>query len=49
MSGEIESGMVVCVENLCGEVGTQSVKLETQILITKAVIERLGSFPWEEV
>jgi Xaa-Pro aminopeptidase len=49
MSGEIEPGMVLCVESLIGEVGSESVKLETQVLITDTGYERLDSFPWEDV
>lgn len=49
MSGEIETGMVLCVESLVAAEGTESVKLETQVLITETGTERLDSFPWEEV
>ncbi|NOD88034.1 MULTISPECIES: Xaa-Pro peptidase family protein [unclassified Ruegeria] len=49
MSGFIEPGMVVCVESLVGENGSESVKLETQVLVTEIGIERLDSFPWESV
>ena len=49
MSGRFEPGMVVCVESLIGEVGSESVKLETQVLIKEDGVERLDSFPWEEV
>jgi Xaa-Pro aminopeptidase len=41
--------MVVCVESLMAEAGTESIKLETQVLITADGPERLDSFPWEEV
>lgn len=42
--------MTVCVENLIGEEsGRECVKLETQVLITKIVAERLDLFPWEDV
>lgn len=47
MSGTIEPGMVLCVESLIGEVGSESVKLETQVLVTDTGYERLDSFPWE--
>ncbi len=40
--------MVVCVESLIGEQGSESVKLETQVLVTATGTERLDSFPWEE-
>jgi len=49
--GRFEEGMVVCVESLIGEEGSESVKLETQVLVTEtgAGAERLDSFPWETV
>ncbi|WP_210405453.1 M24 family metallopeptidase [Rhodophyticola sp. CCM32] len=46
-SGAFEPGMVVCVESLMAESGSESVKLETQVLITAHGAERLDSFPWE--
>jgi Xaa-Pro aminopeptidase len=49
MSGEIEPGIVLCVESLIAAEGTESVKLETQVLITETGTERLDSFLWEEV
>jgi Xaa-Pro dipeptidase len=49
MSGRFEPGMVVCVESLVAEAGTESIKLETQVLITETGAERLDSFPWEDV
>ncbi len=45
--GEIEEGMVLCVESLIGEAGSESIKLETQVLVTADGPERLDSFPWE--
>jgi len=48
-SGWIEPGMVLCVESLVAEQGAESVKLETQVLITETGCERLDSFPWEAV
>ncbi len=45
MSGEIEPGMVICVESLMAEKGSESVKLETQVLLMQTGIERLDSFP----
>lgn len=47
--GCFEENMVVNVESLIAEEGSESVKLETQVLITKRGAERLDSFPWEEV
>lgn len=47
MSGRFEPGMVVCVESLIAEAGSESVKLETQVLVTQEGSERLDSFPWE--
>ncbi|MEM7429665.1 MAG: Xaa-Pro peptidase family protein [Pseudomonadota bacterium] len=46
--GEFESGMVVCVESLMAEEGSESIKLETQVLVTESGAERLDTFPWEE-
>jgi Xaa-Pro aminopeptidase len=45
--GVFEENMVICVESLIGAPGTESVKLETQVLITAEGPERLDSFPWE--
>ena len=45
--GQFEQNMVVCVESLIAEEGTESIKLETQVLITESGAERLDSFPWE--
>ena len=46
--GRFEAGQVICVESLIGAAGTESVKLETQALVTAAGAERLDSFPWED-
>ena len=48
-AGHFESGMVVCVESLMAEQGSESIKLETQVLVTENGVERLDSFPWEDV
>ena len=45
--GAFEENMVICVESLIGAPGTESVKLETQVLITADGPERLDTFPWE--
>ena len=45
MSGRFEPGMVVCIESLIAEAGSESVKLETQVLVTETGTERLDSFP----
>ena len=45
--GAFEAGQVICVESLIAEEGSESVKLETQVLITETGTERLDSFPWE--
>lgn len=45
--GVFEENMVVCVESLMAESDTESIKLETQVLITADGAERLDSFPWE--
>ena len=47
--GKIEKGMVLCIESLIGEKGSESVKLETQVLVTETGAERLDSFPFEDV
>ncbi len=47
MSGRFEPGMVVCVESLIAEEGSESIKLETQVLVTEDGCERLDSFPFE--
>ena len=47
--GELEPGMVVCVESLTALDGVgESVKLETQVLITDDGHVRLDRFPWED-
>lgn len=48
-SGQFEPGMVVCVESLMAQENSESIKLETQVLITETGYERLDSFPFEEV
>ncbi|WP_018236282.1 Xaa-Pro peptidase family protein [Ensifer sp. BR816] len=48
-SGTIERDMVLNVESLIAEDGSESIKLETQVLITATGAERLDTFPWEEV
>jgi Xaa-Pro aminopeptidase len=45
--GRFREGMVVCVESLMAAPGTESIKLETQVLIGPDGPERLDSFPWE--
>jgi Xaa-Pro aminopeptidase len=45
--GRFHENMVVCVESLMAAPGTESIKLETQVLITKNGPVRLDSFPWE--
>ena len=47
-SGRFETNMVVCVESLVAVAGSESVKLETQVLVTANGAERLDSFPWED-
>jgi Xaa-Pro aminopeptidase len=47
--GRFEKNMVVCVESLIAESGTESIKLETQVLVTETGAERLDSFPWEDI
>lgn len=45
MSGQFEPGQVLCVESLIAEEGSESIKLETQVLVTETGAERLDSFP----
>ncbi|KIC07526.1 peptidase M24 [Leisingera sp. ANG-M1] len=45
--GQFEENMVICIESLIGEKGSESVKLETQVLVTADGPVRLDSFPWE--
>lgn len=49
MSGELAPGMVICIESLIAEAGSESIKLETQVLVTDTGYERLDTFPWEDV
>ncbi|WP_417601845.1 M24 family metallopeptidase [Pararhodobacter oceanensis] len=49
MGGRFEPGMVICIESLIGEAGSESIKLETQVLVTETGHERLDSFPWEDI
>ena len=48
-SGTIEENMVLNVESLIAEKGSESIKLETQLLVTKNGVERLDTFPWERI
>ena len=47
--GIIEENMVLNVESLIAEAGSESIKLETQVLVTSRGAERLDTFPWEDV
>ena len=47
--GQLEAGMVICVESYVGEPdGDQGVKLENQLLITETGPVTLSTFPFEE-
>ena len=47
--GEIEAGMVLCLESYMGAVGERDgVKLEQQVLVTEEGYELLSSYPFEE-
>jgi Xaa-Pro aminopeptidase len=46
--GRFEPGMVICVESLMGEEGSECVKLETQVLVTETGHLRLDGYPFEE-
>ena len=48
-SGEVQENMVLNVESLIAEEGSESIKLETQALVTANGVERLDTFPWEDV
>lgn len=48
-TGRFEANMVICVESLIAEEGSESIKLETQVVVTGNGVERLDSFPWEQV
>ena len=47
-SGRFEKNMTLCVESLIGEEGSESIKLETQVLVTDNGAVRLDSFPFEK-
>lgn len=47
--GIIEENMVLNVESLIAEASCESIKLETQALVTSKGAERLDTFPWEDV
>ena len=47
--GELETGMVICVESYIGEVGgVEGVKLEDQVLVTESGPITLSRYPYEE-
>jgi Xaa-Pro aminopeptidase len=47
--GELEAGMVICVESYIGEVGgVEGVKLEDQVLVTASGPITLSRYPFEE-
>ena len=45
----LEQNMVLCVESLIAEQGSESIKLETQVVITENGYQALDSFPMEDV
>ncbi|KQS88262.1 MULTISPECIES: M24 family metallopeptidase [unclassified Rhizobium] len=47
-AGLIEESMVLNVESLIAENGSESIKLETQALVTADGAVRLDTFPWED-
>lgn len=47
--GRFEENMVLCVESLIGEKGSESIKLEVQVVVRDRTVERLDSFPFEEI
>lgn len=47
--GTLAPGMTLCVESYIGaEGGREGVKLEDQVLVTEAGVERLSAFPYDE-
>ncbi len=49
LDGELETGMVVCVESYVGEVGgVEGVKLEDQVLVTDSGPITLSRYPFED-
>ena len=47
--GEIEAGMVLCIESFVGhEAGGEGVKLEQQVLVTEDGVDILSTVPFEE-
>ena len=47
--GNIEPGMVICVESYIGEnSGVKGIKLEEQVLVTETGYQNLSMFPFEE-
>ncbi len=47
--GRFEKNMVICVESLIAEEGSESIKLETQVLVTDTGVKRLDAFPFEDL
>mgnify|MGYP000296862707 FL=1 len=48
--GTLEAGMVICVEAYVGEAGgSNGVKLEDQVLVTKDGFDNMTHFPLEDV
>ena len=45
----LEQNMVLCVESLIAEPGSESIKLETQVVITENAHLALDSFPLEDI
>ena len=50
LPGQLEPNMVVCVESYIGDADSaQGVKLEDEYLITETGVERLTSYPFEDI
>lgn len=48
--GELVAGMTICVESYFGaENGTEGVKLEEQVLVTRDGFQLISTFPYEEI
>lgn len=47
--GVIEENMVLNMARLIAETSSESIRLETQALVTTGGAERMDTFPWEDV
>jgi Xaa-Pro dipeptidase len=49
MTHDSKKTRVLCVQSLIAEEGSESIKLETQLVITENGCQRLDSFPYEDI